>query len=95
VRAFADGLGGEARQDLERQLSYLDNYGGPGFVCRLFQDFAPHSFGFSLFRRVGEELVFWLTGGLIYHGLGTWGGDFPTLAVTLDHDPRPRWLVHT
>jgi hypothetical protein len=95
VRAFADSLGDEARQDLERRLAYLGAYGSTPTVCRLFQDFAPHSFRFSMFRREGDALVFWFDGGLIYHGPGSSGGAFPTLAVTVDENPRPRWSVHT
>jgi hypothetical protein len=95
VRAFADGLGKTARDDLESKLAYLSRYGGAGVVCRLFLDAAPYSFGFSLFRRVGEELVFWLAGGLIYHGPGSSGGEYPTLSVTLHSESDSYWKIHT
>ena len=95
VRAFADGLGETARQELESKLAYLARYGGEGTVCRLFHDDAPYSFGFSLFRRVGEELVFWLAGGFIYHGPGSSGGEYPTLSVTLTSEPGSYWKIHT
>jgi hypothetical protein len=98
VRAFADRLGPDARQDLEAQLAYLAGYGGEGAsVCRLAKDFAPHSFRFTLLRPrpAGGPPVFWFDGGLIYHGPGSSGGQYPTLAVDVSGDPRPHWSVHT
>ncbi len=98
VRAFADSLGQEARADLEEKLSYLDRYGGDGrTVCRLIKDFAPHSFAFLMLRTPegGGAPAVWFNGGLIYHGLGSTGGAFPTLAVEVAYDPRPHWSIHT
>jgi hypothetical protein len=98
VRAFADQLGAAARANLEERLDYLANYGGAGrTVCRLLQDFAPQSFRFCMCRVPlgGGPPVPWFDGGLIYHGTGSSGGQFPTLAVEVSDDPRPHWSVHT
>jgi hypothetical protein len=43
----------------------------------------------------GGTPVPWFDGGLIYHGPGSSGGAFPTLAVDVSDDPRPHWSVHT
>jgi hypothetical protein len=98
VRAFADQLGAAARQNLEDQLAYLANYGGAGkSVCRLIKDFAPYSFTFGMFRVPpdGGPPVYWFNGGLIYHGPGSSGGAYPTLAVDVSDDPKPHWSIHT
>jgi hypothetical protein len=98
VRAFADRLGPAAREDLEERLGYLANYGGAGrTVCRLVKDFAPQSFRFVMSRVPpdGGPPLPWFDGGLIYHGPGSSGGAFPTLAVDVGDDPRPHWSVHT
>jgi hypothetical protein len=97
VRAFADQLGPAVRQNLEERLSYLANYGGAGrTVCRLIKDFAPYSFRFTIFRvQEGKPPAYGFDGGLIYHGPGSSGGLFPTLAVEVSDDPQPHWSVHT
>jgi len=60
-----------------------DSFGG---VVRLFLDFAPYSFEFS----VGG-----LNGGMIFHGGHDGGGDGggPTLSVCLT--PTTGWSLHT
>lgn len=45
--------------------------------CELYNDFAPFSFGFSMYQlkimENGErEYVFWFNGGLIYHDGSGW-----------------------
>lgn len=60
VRAFADKIG--MREKLEEQLQYLDTYANRRDIndenkdndkteCRLFKDFAPYSFAFTVYRR--------------------------------------------
>jgi hypothetical protein len=57
VMKFAEEMG--LKDQLEEQLDYLGNYGeqegcrydkstGAGTICRLYKDFAPHSFKFIM-----------------------------------------------
>ena len=58
--------------------------------------FAPYSFHFTVFRiQEGKPRAHEFDGGLIYHGPGSSGSAFPTLAVDVSDDPRPHWSVHT
>ncbi|MHC4566640.1 MAG: DUF4120 family protein [Planctomycetota bacterium] len=89
------------REDLKTQLSYLDTYAEHGdrgrTICRLYEDFAPHSFYFVMQVRDKEtgEYRRWFNGGLIFHGSHDNGGDggAPTLSVNLT--PQNGWRVHT
>lgn len=96
VRSFADSLG--LREQLEGKLKYLAEYGEspePEYRCDLYQDFAPHSFAFSIYRKLpGDEWRFWLNGGLIYQGPGQPAdGNAPTFTVSLAEGHG--WFVHT
>jgi hypothetical protein len=100
VRAAADKLGVEMREQLEGELTYLAEYachGDPEATrCHLGTDFAPLSFSFAMEQR-GEdgEYRHWFSGGLIWHGRHDNGGDggAPTLSVCLT--PQDGWSVHT
>jgi glycine cleavage system protein P-like pyridoxal-binding family len=88
------------RDNLERQLRYLDEYAEHGdrgkTCCRLYRDGAPYSFGFVMSRR-GEGGIHrnWFNGGLLFHGPHDGGGDgsAPTYAVCLQ--PTVGWSIHT
>lgn len=104
VRAFADQAG--LRGQLDTQLAYLDAYASrraDGTVdrratrCEIYPDAAPHSFGFTMYRRDPEtgEYRHWFCGGLLFHGVhdGHGSGAEPTFAVTLD--ATTGWSIHT
>ncbi len=98
ARTFADGVG--LRDNLEKQLLFLDEYAEDGdrgkTCCRLYHDFAPHSFGFLMAVRArGGAYEDWFSGALIFHGPhdGGGSGSAPTLAVCLQ--PTVGWTVHT
>lgn len=56
----------------------------------LIKDFAPLSLTWGILREDGECVY---NGGLIYHGPGVAGHEFPVLAVTLDSTPG--WQIHS
>ena len=95
AREFAEahGLGG----NLEAKLNYLASYaGGKTTRCRLFKDFAPLSFEFTMERlRPDGTWEYWFHGGLIFHGDhdGHGSGASPTLSVTVS--PATGWSIHT
>lgn len=104
VRAFAERTG--QRDELERQLRYLDEYAcrtGDDRVdrtltrCVLRRDHAPYSFEFVMLRKdiSTSEYVYFFTGGLLYHGAhdGHGSGAAPTFAATLV--ATSGWSVHT
>jgi hypothetical protein len=71
----------------------------------LYSDFAPHSFGFCLYRIENPDAPrgtplsrgrFVFNGGLIYHGPQCPAdGSFPSLSVSLSGRTDARWEVHT
>lgn len=74
---------------LQQQLDRLEQIAvNTRSSCRLFKDFSPQSFTFSM-SNIG------LHGGLIYHGRHDNGGDgsAPTFAVSLT--PVQGWSIHT
>lgn len=98
VREFANTVG--LRDQLESQLRYLSIYGGGEeredyCRCDLFDDFAPQSFTFCLYRtEEGKEPVFWFNGGLIYQGPDSPAdGSAPSFTVSLASGRG--WFVHT
>ena len=97
ARALADSMG--LRDNLERQLAFLDEYAEDDdrgrTRCRLYHDFAPYSFGFLMRLRRGGKYLDWFNGALIFHGPHDGGGSgaAPTLAVCLK--PTVGWTVHT
>jgi hypothetical protein len=66
VRQFAKDNGIEDK--LDKKLKYLDNYGQGEYLVELYQDRAPQSFGFSMFRltETKEKGTFFMAGGLIF-----------------------------
>lgn len=102
VRAWADKLGAEARQDFEGRLAYLEHYAQDGCVCDLYTDMAPYSFGFTIYKRQQDgSLQRWFNGGLIYYGPRETGVDSPQFSVSLSavagHElaAKARWEIHT
>jgi hypothetical protein len=74
------------------QLRYLAGYGGGDRQCRLGYDWAPLSFGFSMFRRSESGAwVFSFAGGLIFHG----DTGIDPLSVSVSSDRSARWEIHT
>lgn len=84
-------------KNLEDKLTYLADYGGGTKTrCRLFPDFAPLSFDFTMDKLNDEgDWVYWFNGGLIFHGNhdGHGSGSEPTFAVTIE--PITGWSIHT
>lgn len=68
--------------------------------CVLYKDFAPYSFEFVMLKvkdSGGTRLLepwMWFNGGLIYHGQGSSGAEFPELSVRLG-DTDEDWGIHT
>lgn len=97
--AYAESLGAEALAQLKDKLNYLETFRDNTCHVELYKDFAPHSYGFTLFgpekEREGREV--WIQGGLIYHGPHDGGGSggAPSFSVSLSGDTAPRWEVHT
>jgi hypothetical protein len=98
VKKYAEEIG--LIDSLQEQLDYLDTYAEHGdrgkTRCRLFKDFAPHSFQVSMeIRNEAGEYKHWWSGGCIFHGPhdGHGSGSFPTLSVTLN--PCHEWQIHT
>ncbi len=97
--AYAQEVG--LKEQLLKQLEYLANYGGgeenPNYCrCDLFEDFAPYSFTFCMYRtKEGEEPKFWFNGGLLYSSPSQPAdGSFPLLSVDLEPG-RHGWNIHT
>jgi hypothetical protein len=97
VRAHADSLGKEIREQLEGKLSYLEHYRDDECVCELMVDFAPYSFAFNMLGPVKADgsRDHWFNGGLILHNAGSTGVEFPVLSVTMSPQDKPHWSVHT
>ena len=81
---------------LNKRLDYLRHYGNPDSTrVRLYRDFAPHSFGFTIEQKRDDEWSHLFTGGLIFHGphdsFGSGGA--PTYSVTLA--ATVGWAIHT
>ena len=100
VREFARSVGADA--ELQKRLDFLAGFGGdPAKVrCRLYGDFAPHSF---FWRVEYSSLEGWkpgLVGGLIYSGPGAPSdGSAPSFSVSLNPDAatgrKHMWSIHT
>jgi hypothetical protein len=102
---FAEDMG--LKDQFQKQLDYLGNYAeqegcsydksiGAGTICRLYKDFAPHSFTFILYghKTAFADLKAMFNGGLIYQGpTSPANGSFPSLTVSLNKGDG--WFVHT
>jgi hypothetical protein len=65
VFAFAVELGDESLQSLERCVfRYADD---ENKIVKLYQDRAPYSFVFDVYRIEHNVVTFWYCGGIIYH----------------------------
>tara|TARA_Y100000310_G_scaffold194826_1_gene194838 strand:- start:304 stop:645 length:342 start_codon:yes stop_codon:yes gene_type:complete len=100
VQAFAESVQTDEGQDLDSRLAYLAGYACHNTPedtrCRLFPDFAPQSFAFTMERKnKAGQYEYWFNGGLIFHGNHDGGGDgsAPTFSVNLN--PVSGWSVHT
>lgn len=109
AKAFAVSID---EKSLDEMLDYLDGYAEHGdrgrTKCLLYGDFAPFSFGFTMFLRedagdasrpdqgVGPGYRRWFNGGLIYFGPGESGVGDPQFSVDLGgNTSKHRWTVHT
>ena len=79
---------------LMQRLDYLGNYSDEATTCRLYADFACHSFDFVMERADGTH---WFNGGLIYSGpTQPLNGSAPALTVGIGIDSSVHgWSVHT
>ena len=70
VRDFAGSVGAGA--ELQRHLDFLASFGGDAAKvrCRLYSDFAPHSFFWRMEYSSADGWKTGLVGGLIYSGPG-------------------------
>jgi len=88
VKKFADSVG--LREQLDSKLKYLEEYGDGTSRCRLFKDFAKHSFSFIVDKLDKDgHWVVWFSGALIYHG--PQAGE--TFAVNVNDTVG--WSIHT
>jgi hypothetical protein len=96
VRAHAESLGAEIREQLEEKLSYLEHYAGDTCVCELMVDFAPYSFAFNMLKVEADgSRRHWFNGGLVHHAARSNGAAYPVLAVTISPQDKPHWNIHT
>jgi hypothetical protein len=98
VRAQADKMG--MRGSLEKQLEYLATYACHTDLentrCDLFKDFAPLSFGFTMYvkdEKTGEYKR-WFNGGCLFYNAGESGVSGPQFSCRLD-SRESGWTIHT
>jgi len=64
--------------------------------CVLIADHAPLSFFFHMQRRQPDgSYVTWFCGGMIFHGPGSSGSEFPVLSTRLGDCAKAEWSIHT
>lgn len=100
VVAFAKQAGmyeGEQPGSLKQRLDWLERFvKEPAKVqVRLYRDFAPYSFGFTVEHYACGVWKAGLVGGLIFHGAhdGLGSGSAPSYSTTLT--PTSGWSIHT
>ena len=99
VREFARSIGADA--ELQKRLDFLAGFGDPAKVrCRLYSDFAPHSFFWRIEYSSPQGWKPGLVGGLIYSGPGAPSdGSAPSFSVSLNPDAatgrKHMWSIHT
>jgi hypothetical protein len=105
TKAFALERG--LHRKLSAKLHYLDEYAnregctydkaeGKDTRCRLFKDFAPHSFEFVMECREAPDAPWkrWFNGGLIFHDAGS-SGVSGEMSVRLGDCSQSDWGIHT
>ena len=100
VREFARSVGAGA--ELQRHLDFLTDFGGDAAKvrCRLYCDFAPHSFFWRMEYSSPDGWKTGLVGGLIYSGPGAPSdGSAPSFRVSLNPEAasgrKHMWSIHT
>lgn len=100
VYEFARSVGAET--ELQKQLDHLAAFGGDAAKvrCRLYSDFAPHSFFWRMEHSSLDDWKPGLVGGLIYSGPGAPSdGSTPSFSVSLSADAatgrKHMWSIHT
>ena len=100
VRDFARSVGAGA--ELQRHLDFLASFGGDAAKvrCRLYSDFALHSFFWRMEYSSPDGWKTGLVGGLIYSGAGAPSdGSAPSFSVSLNPDAaagrKHMWSIHT
>ena len=100
VREFARSVGADS--ELQKHLDFLAGFGGDAAKvrCRLYSDFAPHSFFWRMEYSSREGWKTGLVGGLIYSGPGAPSdGSAPSFCVSLNPDAaadrQHMWSIHT
>ena len=93
VKKFAKKIG--MLDQLKGRLDYLANYSDQESRCRLFKDFAPHSFAFLMEHKKDGEWKPWYNGGLIFHGEHDGHGDGGTPTFSVCVTKTTGWSIHT
>jgi hypothetical protein len=100
VGEFARSVGAAA--ELQKHFDVLANFGGDAAKvrCRLYSDFAPHSFFWRMEYSSPEGWKTGLVGGLIYSGPGAPSdASAPSFSVSLNPDAatgrKHMWSIHT
>ena len=88
--ALAHPLSRTFRDCLDRLRQIARNR--PGARVKLWTDFAPLSFTFSIMLPEGRS---WLHGGLIFHGSHDRGGDGSAPTYSVNVNPTDGWTLHT
>ena len=82
AREYAATLGDTSLQEC---LDRLESWERDGRTVHLYRDFAPYSFGFSLYGPDGQLVM---NGGLLYHGS-------PDRSCAVTFDREHLWQTHT
>lgn len=82
AQEYAATLGDTSLQEC---LDKLESWERDGRTVHLYSDFAPYSFGFSLYAPDGRLVM---NGGLLYHGS-------PDLSCAVTFDREHLWQTHT
>ena len=72
-------------KSLQECLDKLRSWERNGRTLHLYNDFAPYSFGFSLYAPDGRLIM---NGGLLYHGS-------PDRSCAVTFDRKNLWQTHT
>lgn len=102
--AEENGILDKFEEAIRRCDEYADHEHTGRVEFLLYRDFAPHSFGFTVYPlkdgkrilRPNGQFDRWFNGGLIYQGPECPAdGSFPSLTVTLGNPTKVGWFMHT
>lgn len=90
------GLSKQFRERLQYLSTYAENDEKDSTLCVLYNDWAPHSFRFTVKRRQPDgSFKARMSGAFIFHDAGDSGVGQPTLSVRVGDSSRAEWSIHT